>query len=142
MGAVLATIAVGMVAGVADAQTAPGVPSGLQVVGGYEQLVLSWNPPVSDGGSAITGYQIDWTSTASVGMISGISQTTNAWTTHTLTGLTHGVVYSMAVAAVNSQGTGIPTSSVQGTVLYDNSSIDFWIGKNLIIPFSCEGQFA
>jgi len=34
-----------MVAGVADAQTAPGVPSGLQAVGGYERLVLSWYPP-------------------------------------------------------------------------------------------------
>ena len=115
VGAVLATIAVGMVAGVADAQTAPGVPSGLQAVGGYEQLVLSWYPPVADGGSAITGYQIDWTSTASVGMVSGISQTANAWTTHTLTGLTHGVVYSITVAAINSQGTGTPTSPIQGT---------------------------
>ena len=115
VGAVLATIAVGMVAGVADAQTAPGVPSGLQAVGGYERLVLSWYPPVSDGGSAITGYQIDWTSNGSVGMISGISQTTSAWTTHTLTGLTYGVVYSITVAAINSQGTGNPTSPVQGT---------------------------
>ena len=114
VGAALATIAVGTVGGVADAQTAPGVPFGLQVVGGYEQLVLSWYPPVSDGASAITGYQIDWTSTASVGMVSGISQTANTWTTHTLTGLTPGVVYSITVAAINSQGTGNPTLPVQG----------------------------
>ena len=48
-------------------------------------------------------------------MISGISQTTSAWTTYTLTGLTYGVVYSITVAAINSQGTGTPTSPIQGS---------------------------
>ena len=114
VGVVFAALTVVLVAGVADAAV-PGVPTGLGVVGGEGQLVLSWTAPTTDGGSAVTGYRIDWTSTTTVGAISGMAITTGTSNTHTLTGLTNGGLYSVTVAAVNAQGTGTATTAVLGT---------------------------
>ncbi len=114
VGVVFAALTVVLVAGVADAAV-PGVPTGLGVVGGEGQLVLSWTAPTTDGGSAVNGYRIEWISTLTVGAISGMALTTDSSTTHTLTGLTNGGLYSVTVAAVNAEGTGTATTAVQGT---------------------------
>jgi len=93
----------------------PGVPTGLGVVGGDGQLVLSWTAPTTDGGSAVTGYRIEWTSAQTVGMISGMVLALPTSTTYTLTGLANGGSYSVTVAAVNAEGAGTATTAVQGT---------------------------
>ena len=114
VGVVFAALTVVLVAGVADAAV-PGVPTGLGVVGGEGQLVLSWTAPTTDGGSVVTGYRIEWTSTVTVGAVSGMALATGTSTTHTLTGLTNGGLYSVTVAAVNAEGTGTATTAVLGT---------------------------
>ena len=91
------------------------MPTGLGVVGGEGQLVLSWTAPTSNGGSAITGYRIDLVSNAMVGVISRMVQTSDTLTSYTLTGLTNGGSYSVTVAAVNAEGTGTATTAVLGT---------------------------
>ena len=114
VGVVFAALTVVLVAGVADAAV-PGVPTGLGVVGGEGQLVLSWTAPTTDGGSVVTGYRIEWTSTVTVERVSGMALATGTSTTHTLTGLANGGLYSVTVAAVNAEGTGTATTAVLGT---------------------------
>ena len=38
-------------------RTVPGAPGNLTVVGGNGEVVLTWDAPASDGGSAITDYE-------------------------------------------------------------------------------------
>ena len=114
VGVVFGALTLVLVAGVADAAV-PGVPTGLEVVGGEGQLVLSWTAPTTVGGSAVTGYRIEWTSNVTVGATSGMALTTGTSTTYTLTGLTNGGSYSVTVAAVNAEGTGTTTTAGLGT---------------------------
>src|SRR5579872_4750357 len=84
--------------------TVPGSPTGLTATAGNSQVLLSWNAPSSNGGSAITGYNIYR------GVISGGEGTTPVATvsgstlSYTDTGLTNGVTYYYKVTAVNSIG--------------------------------------
>ena len=87
--------------------SAPGAPGNLTAVGGDGQAVLSWDAPASDGGAAITDYeyringQNPWISTGSTE------------TTHTLTGLVNGTVYTFEVRAVNRIGKSFPSSQAE-----------------------------
>ena len=91
---------------------APGVPQYVQISPGQSQeLVVSWNAPASDGGSAITGYKVQWKETAgSWDTPADVSETTVTGKTHTITGLTGGLEYAVRVIAVNDIGDGPPSS--------------------------------
>ena len=77
----------------------PGAPTGVTAVAGDTQVVLSWLAPVSNGGSPLTGYTVDyrlasasaWT-TAVSGVV-GLSATVN--------GLANGSTYIFRISAVN-----------------------------------------
>ena len=90
------------------APTAPGAPKSLKVsVRGTGTLEVSWQAPASDGGSAITGYKVQWKESADGWETpADVSETTVTGTTHTVTGLTDGVEYSVRVRAVNDVGEG------------------------------------
>jgi fibronectin type 3 domain-containing protein len=105
------------------AVTVPGTVSGLTAVGTSEQVSLKWSAP-SNGGSAITGYNIyrGWSSgyETLVTTVGPVTSYTNGW-------LTNGVTYYFRVAAVNAVGTGamgaevfatphVSTTGVPGTV--------------------------
>jgi hypothetical protein len=83
-------------------RTVPGVPTNLAVTAGNGSLSLSWDPPVDDGGNAVSGY------TATVTPHSGGSpvSSTGASTSRTVTGLTNGVSYDVSVVATNAAGAG------------------------------------
>ena len=92
--------------------TVPGAPTGLRVTSGLGSLTVNWNPPVSDGGSAITAYRVEWklsTATSWPGADKGASDRS-----HTITGLTNGSEYDVRVRAVNSAGNG-PWDTNSGT---------------------------
>jgi len=98
--------------GVCWAQLNPTVPSAPQLLSatsGSGQVVLNWTAPSSDGGSAITGYNVYCgTSSGSETLLATIGNVLN----YTATGLTNGQVYYFKVAAVNIMGTGANSTEV------------------------------
>ena len=79
-------------------------------------LDVSWEAPASDGGSAITGYKVQWKRAAdSWDTPADVFEATATGTTHTITGLTDGVEYAVRVIAVNDVGDGPPSDETTGT---------------------------
>jgi len=79
--------------------TVPGQPQNFTATPGNGQVTLSWIAPASDGGSAITGYQV-WSSKDSA----WVNASSN--TGHTFSGLTNGIKYDFKVRALNAVGAG------------------------------------
>ena len=95
----------------------PGAPQRL-VVSAHDSgaFDLQWEAPVSDGGSPIAWYKVQWKKTAgSWDTSADVSKTAVTGTTHTITGLTDGVEYAVRVIATNSVGDGPPSKEVRGT---------------------------
>ena len=79
-------------------------------------LAVAWTEPASDGGSAITGYRVQWKEAAgSWETPEDVSEAAVPGTSHTITGLTGGVEYTVRVSAVNSVGDGAPSPEATGT---------------------------
>ena len=106
-----------IVRGVTDT-TFPDAPTGLRVVtsgaGGTEQLLLSWTPPPSDGGSAITSYWIEVSPTRVSGWLALVANTGSTATTYLHTGLPPGTTRYYRVAAVNARGRGSYSNVARG----------------------------
>lgn len=88
--------------------TVPDAPTAVSAVPGDGQATVSWSPPASDGGAAITSYKV----TSSPGGFTA----TNATSPVTVTGLTDGTSYTFTVTATNSVGTG-PASAPSPAVI-------------------------
>ena len=81
-------------------ETTPTAPRNLQAVAGNGEVALSWDTPLSNGGAAITQYEISYR-----------ANTDSEWallygtgTSATLPGFINGVTYQFAVSAQNSVG--------------------------------------
>ncbi|MDE2806514.1 MAG: fibronectin type III domain-containing protein [Gemmatimonadota bacterium] len=88
--------------------TVPGAPTGLRVVPGTlqgsTQLLLTWTRPSTDGGSPITGYRIEWSSTGT-GFWREVEDNTGSTTTaYTHRGLSPGTTRYYRVRAINGAG--------------------------------------
>ena len=102
----------------AVAATVPTAPLALAVTPGsqIQELDASWQDPSSNGGSAVTGYKVQWKEAAdSWDTAADVSQTTVTTTTHTITGLTGGVEYAVRVVATNDVGNGPASTEAKGT---------------------------
>jgi len=100
----LVVLALGAPAGAVEAQAAaPGAPTITSVKAGNQQVVVSWQAPSSEGGSAITGYVVTpirgSTKQPAIRLDSPDTKTT-------VKGLANNAPYKFTVAAVNGQGTG------------------------------------
>ena len=79
-------------------------------------LDVHWHAPASDGGSAVTGYRLQWKkSSDSWDTPSDVSEETVSGATHTITGLTDGVEYSVRVMATNGVGDSPPSAERSAT---------------------------
>ncbi len=98
--------------------TVPGAPTGLRAVPGgvlgTDQIVLAWSAPADDGGSAITGYRIEWRSTGTSDWIILVPGPTGTATTYLHTGLAPATTRFYRVSAINTKGTGPPSNVAEG----------------------------
>ena len=123
------------------AATVPTAPLSLTVTAGsqIQELDVSWQAPSSNGGSAVTGYKVQWKeSTDRWDTAAEVSEATETGTTHTITGLTGGVEYAVRVIATNVAGDGpastearatpadSPTSGEEGTETVESDSTAAW----------------
>ncbi|MDD1755571.1 MAG: fibronectin type III domain-containing protein, partial [Methanomassiliicoccales archaeon] len=92
--------------------TVPGQPSNLLAAGSSDRIHLSWSAPASNGGSAVTGYNIYRGSSS--GQLSLLTTLGNVLT-YEDGGLPLGATYYYQVSAVNVVGEGARSSEVQGT---------------------------
>lgn len=83
----------------ATPRTVPTAPVALTATPGNGSLTLSWSAPTSNGGSAITQYNVSGSPVPSCGAIVAV-------TTFTCSGLANGVTYTFTVAGQNAAGQG------------------------------------
>ena len=94
--------------------TAPGFPRSLEVMGGDQQLVVTWSEPETDGGSPMTSYEYSinggvYVDTGSAETRVTINQLADG------SSLVNGTAYSIAVRGVNGEGAGPASAAVTGT---------------------------
>ncbi len=95
--------------------TVPEAPTNTTATPGNESVSVSWTPPASDGGTALTGYQVRAIN-GSGEVIPGLGGTAGpSATSLTITGLTNAVDYRFVVVAVNAAGESA-ASDPTGTV--------------------------
>lgn len=88
----------------APVPTAPSTPTGLAATAGDGRATVNWQAPVSNGGSAITNYTVQYSSNGG-GTWTTFVRPASTITSTSVTGLTNGVSYVFRVAATNAIGT-------------------------------------
>ena len=85
--------------------TTPGAPLNVTATDGNATATVLWSPPITSGGSVITGYTV---SSVPAGFTCTVTTTSC-----TFSGLTNGTRYTFSVVATNAVGDGLPgTGSV------------------------------
>ena len=82
----------------ATTSTVPGAPTGATATPGNQTVTLTWQPPASDGGSAVIGYDI-WNYQTGVTV-----RVQTPITSYTASGLQNGTSYFFTIRAVNAVG--------------------------------------
>lgn len=87
------------VTGAVAASTAPAIPAAPSVTAGDTSLTVNWVAP-ANGGSPITGYDVQPFAGATGGAVTSVGTATSTF----LTGLTNGTAYTVKVRAKNAIG--------------------------------------
>jgi len=95
--------------------TVPEAPAGLTAAPGDRQVSLKWNPPASDGGSPVTGYDLYVGTTAHFDGKAPLAEVTGRAVI--VTGLANGTTYYFRVTAVSKVGQGPPSNEVPAVPL-------------------------
>lgn len=93
----------------------PGLVGNLTVTGTTTtSLTVSWDAPMETGGADITGYDVQY---ALPGQSTTVFPHSSTETQATITGLAPGTKYAVAVAAINSEGTGLYAEATSTTTI-------------------------
>ena len=96
--------------------TVPGLPTNLTATGTLTKIVLTWQPPISDGGSLLLGYKIyKGTESGKEVLFTVVGLTT----TFEDTNVTLGVIYYYMVSAYNSVGEGPLSNEASAKLLME-----------------------
>ena len=106
----------------------PGAVTNFTATAGNAQVSLSWDAPVDNGGSAITGYEVTMDNWATK-----VTKTANQLS-HTYTGLTNGTQYTFKVRAVNANSEGVESTKMATPT--DGSNPDDPIEWSLPVNFT------
>ena len=105
----------------------PGVPGVSSVTAGDGELAVQWSAPASNGGAAITSYDVHSIRTDATDKADANWDEVIAWTSgdleYTIAGLTNGVSYDVEVRAVNSAGDGEWSTTSTGTPLSADNTL-------------------
>jgi hypothetical protein len=101
---------------------APGVPTGLTLTAADSHISLSWTASLSNGSSAIVGYNIYRDTTSGGKATSPLASVGPSITTYDDTGLTNGRQYFYTVSAVNSINEG--SHSIEASATPTTSNVD------------------
>ena len=91
---------------------APDAPTLVSVVRGSLSATVNWSAPLSNGGSAVTGYTVSCTT------IGGVTKTATGTATGTsavVKALVNGTTYTCSVTAKNAKGTSVSSSTLTVT---------------------------
>jgi fibronectin type 3 domain-containing protein len=94
--------------------TVPSAPQGLTAAGGNSSVKLSWTAPGSNGGAAITGYDVYRGTSAGAESATPVA-TGVSGTSFTDTGLANGTTYYYTIAAVNAVGVSAQSGEAPAT---------------------------
>jgi len=115
--------------------TAPGAPTITGITPGNQTLSVAFTAPVNNGGATIIDYT--YTTNGSTYISAGTTSSPI-----TITGLTNGTTYSVALKAVNSVGPGSVSNTVSVT-LPINLSSDIYLRSNQgAIQYSTDNTFS
>ena len=104
--------------------TAPGAPTDLRAtVSGNSQIDLAWTPPADNGGASISGYKIEVSLDGDSDWSNLVTDTGNADTTHSDTGLADDTTRHYRVSAININGTGPPSNVASATTTPTNATV-------------------
>ena len=94
----------------ATPRTVPNAPIITTLTPGNTQVVVAWSAPAT-GGSAITDYDLEYSSNSGSTWTAWASGTTSTTTSATVTGLTNGTAYVFRVLAKNAAGSSANSST-------------------------------
>jgi hypothetical protein len=95
--------------------TTASAPTDLTATAGDAKVSLTWTVPSSDGGSAITGYDVYEGTSAGAEGTTAVNASLIFATTDTVTGLTNGTTYYFKVEAVNGVGNSAASNEASAT---------------------------
>jgi YHS domain-containing protein len=95
--------------------TVPGAPTGLSATRGNTTVALSWRAPSSNGGSAITGYNVYEGTTSGGESTVAVNTSPVTGPSYTANGLTNGTTYYFTVKAVNAAGSSAASNQASAT---------------------------
>jgi fibronectin type 3 domain-containing protein len=99
--------------------TVPGQPTNLKAMGSSDKISLSWSAPLSNGGSAVTGYKVyRGTSSGQLSLLATLGDVLG----YEDSDLPIGETYFYQVSALNAIGEGGRSSEVQGTAAFQMPS--------------------
>ena len=85
----------------------PAAPAAPTLASGNAQLAVSWTAPASNGGSAVTDYDVQYSSDGGTTWTEWNASNTSTTTSATITTLTNGTSYQVQVRAGNANGDGL-----------------------------------
>ena len=112
--------------------TTPGMPQNLNAAAGNAQVVLTWDEPVSNGGSALTGYQYRYQMTGGT-WTSWMATSPALSRTATVSSLTNESAHTFEVQAMNANGAGA-TASASATPMSTPPGIPTGLGTTSTGP--------